>query len=107
MACVLTLLSPVAPHLCEELWEELGHTTLLADEAWPVWREDALARAMLTVVIQVNGKLRGKIEIAADAGREEVEKAALAEANIARQLEKLSIRKILHVPGKLVNIVAN
>jgi leucyl-tRNA synthetase len=55
----------------------------------------------------VNGKLRGKIEISADAGREEVEKAALAEANIARQIEKLSVRKILHVPGKLVNIVAN
>jgi len=106
MAAVLTLLAPVAPHLCEELWEELGHTTLLADEAWPAWQKDALARAMLTIVIQVNGKLRGKIEIAADAGREEVEKAALAEANIARQLEKLTVHKILHVPGKLVNIVA-
>jgi leucyl-tRNA synthetase len=107
MASVLTLLSPVAPHLCEELWEELGHTTLLADETWPAWREDALARSMLTIVIQVNGKLRGKIEIAADAGQDEVEKAALAEANIARQLEKLTVRKVLHVPGKLVNIVAS
>jgi leucyl-tRNA synthetase len=107
MATVLTLLSPVAPHLCEELWEEMGHTSLLVDEAWPLWREDALARAMLTIVIQVNGRLRGKIEIAADASREEVEKAALAEANIVRQLEKLSVRKVLQVPGKLVNIVAN
>jgi leucyl-tRNA synthetase len=89
------------------LWEELGHKTLLVDQAWPAWREDALTRAMLTIVIQVNGKLRGKIEIAADAGREEVEKAALAEVNIARQIEKLSVRKVLHVPGKLVNIVAN
>jgi len=107
MSSVLTLLSPVAPHLCEELWEELGHATLLADEAWPAWREDALARASLTIVIQVNGKLRGKIEIAANAGQGEVEKAALAEANIARQLEKLTVRKVLYVPGKLVNIVAN
>jgi leucyl-tRNA synthetase len=62
---------------------------------------------MLTIVIQVNGKLRGRIEIAADADREEVEQAALAEANIARQLEKLTVRRILHVPGKLVNIVAD
>jgi leucyl-tRNA synthetase len=107
MAAVLTLLSPVAPHLCEELWAELGHESLLVGETWPAWREDALARAMLTIVIQVNGKLRGKIEIVADAGREEVEKAALAEANIVRQLEKLTVRKVLYVPGKLVNIVAN
>jgi leucyl-tRNA synthetase len=107
MASVLTLLSPIAPHLCEELWEELGHKTLLAGEAWPIWQEDALTRDMLTIVIQVNGKLRGKIEIAADAGQGEVEKAALAETNIARHLEKLSVRKILHVPGKLVNIVTN
>ncbi|MCL2123615.1 MAG: leucine--tRNA ligase [Desulfovibrionaceae bacterium] len=107
MATVLTLLSPVAPHVCEELWETLGHRTLLADEAWPAWQEEALARAVLTIVIQVNGKLRGKIAIPADAGQEELEKAALAEANIARQLEKLTVRKVLHVPGKLVNIVAN
>jgi leucyl-tRNA synthetase len=107
MAAVLTLLSPVAPHLCEELWEEMGHQTPLAGEAWPAWREDALTRAMLTIVIQVNGKLRGKIEIAADAGREEVEEAALAEANIARQIEKRTVRRVLHVPGKLVNIVAD
>jgi leucyl-tRNA synthetase len=107
MATVLTLLSPVAPHMCEELWEDLGHRTLLADEAWPAWQEEAMARDVLTIVIQVNGKLRGKISLAADAGREEVEKAALAEANIARQLEKLTVRKVLHVPGKLVNIVAD
>jgi len=107
MATALTLLSPVAPHLCEELWEASGHQTLLVDEAWPIWQEEALERAMLTIVIQVNGKLRGRIEIAADASREDVENAALAEANIMRQLEKLTVRKVLYVPGKLVNIVAD
>ncbi len=104
-ASVLTLLCPVAPHICEELWEALGHKKSLSDEAWPEWREDALARDMLTIVIQVNGKLRGKIEIPADAPQQEIERAALAEPNIVKQLEGKTVRRVLVVPGKLVNIV--
>ncbi len=107
VATVLTLLSPMTPHLCEELWQTLGHTSPIGEEPWPVWSPEALKRDMLTIVIQINGKLRGKIEIPASADKETVEKMALAEQNIARHLEGLSVRKVVVIPGKLVNVVAN
>ena len=106
MATVLTLLFPFTPHLCEELWEDLGHGDSLAREGWPQWREDALQRDVVTVVVQINGKLRGKLEVPADTSREDVERAALAEPNIARHLDGLTVRKVIVVPGKLVNVVA-
>ena len=106
MATVLTLLFPFTPHMCEELWEDLGHGDSLAREGWPQWREDALQRDVVTVVVQINGKLRGKLEVPADTSREDVERAALAEPNIARHLDGLTVRKIIVVPGKLVNVVA-
>ena len=107
MATVLTLLSPITPHLCEELWERLGHTAQLAAEPWPQWDEAATAQDMLTVALQVNGKLRGKIEVPASASKEEVEQLALTEQNIVRHLEGLTVRKVVVIPGKLVNVVAN
>lgn len=67
MATVLTLLYPITPHMCEELWQDLGHSDSLAEERWPQWQESALKRDMITVVLQVNGKLRGKIEVPAEA----------------------------------------
>ncbi|MDD6088527.1 MAG: leucine--tRNA ligase [Desulfovibrionaceae bacterium] len=107
MATVITLLYPVTPHLCEELWEDLGHKTLLNSEPWPQWNEDALIRDTVTIVVQINGKLRGKIDIPADTSKDETGKLALAEPNIARHLENLTVRKIIVIPGKLVNVVAN
>lgn len=107
MATVLTLLSPITPHLCEELWEQLGHSATIAQEPWPVWSQEALERDMVTLVIQINGKLRSKIEIPAAASREEAEKLALADPGIIRHLEGLNVRKVVVIPGKLVNVVAN
>lgn len=107
IATVLTLLSPMTPHLCEELWAELGHAAPIDQEPWPVWSQDALERDMLTVVIQINGKLRGKIEVPASAAKEDVEKMAMSEENIIRHLEGLTVRKVVVIPGKLVNVVAN
>ncbi|MFZ5427500.1 MAG: leucine--tRNA ligase [Thermodesulfobacteriota bacterium] len=104
---LLTVLSPMAPHVCEELWEMLGHKTLLANEPWPAHDPAALVTDTVTVVVQVLGKLRGKIEVAADADEESVKAAALAEENVARHIEGKTVRKIIYVPGKLVNIVAN
>lgn len=107
MATVLTLLYPITPHMCEELWQDLGHSDSLAEEMWPQWQESALKRDMITVVLQVNGKLRGKIEVPAEASREEAEKLALGDESVRRHIDGLTVRKVVVVPGKLVNVVAN
>lgn len=107
MATVLTLLSPITPHLCEELWEHSGHATSIAGEPWPTWSPEALERDMVTVVIQLNGKLRSKMDVPANASRESVEQMALADPNISNRLSGLTVRKIVVIPGKLVNVVAN
>jgi leucyl-tRNA synthetase len=107
MATALTLLSPVTPHLCEELWEDLGHDSELGAIPWPVWSEEALVQDMLTVVIQINGKLRGKIEVPPGTDKAETERLALAESNIARHLQRMTVRKVVVIPDKLVNVVAH
>ena len=107
VATVLTLLSPIAPHICEELWEGMGHTTPVAGEPWPAFSAEATEQDVLTVVLQVNGKLRGKLEVPASADREALEKLAREDANVQRHVQGLTVRKVVVVPGKLVNIVAN
>jgi len=107
MSTVLTLLSPFTPHLSEELWALLGHTESVSTLPWPRWKEDALVRDTVTLVVQVNGKLRGKLDIPADASREEVETLALNEPNVLRYLEGVTVRKVVVIPGKLVNVVVS
>ncbi len=104
---VALLLAPITPHICHELWQELGHEEAIIDASWPVVDESALVQDSLTLVIQVNGKLRGQIEVPADASREAVEAAARSNENVQRFTEGLTIRKVIVVPGKLVNIVAS
>ena len=101
------LLSPIAPHICHSLWYALGHTDSVIDASWPMLDEEALVRSTITLVLQVNGKVRGKIEVAADISREDIEKIALTDENVQRFVEGNTIRKIIVVPGRLVNIVAN
>ena len=101
------LLSPIAPHICHSLWHALGHTDSVIDASWPMLDEEALVRSTITLVLQVNGKVRGKIEVAADISREDIEKIALTDENVQRFVEGNTIRKIIVVPGRLVNIVAN
>ena len=104
---VVLLLNPITPHACHALWQQLGHAeTLLEDIAFPQADPEALKRDALTLAVQVNGKLRGTIEVAADATREQIEALGLAEPNAARFLEGLTVRKVIIVPGKIVNIVA-
>jgi leucyl-tRNA synthetase len=99
------LLSPFAPHLAEELWQALGHKETLAYEPWPAY-DEALTRAdEVEVPIQVNGKLRSKIRVPPDISKEELEKRALADERIRAQIEGKQVRKVIVVPGKLVNIV--
>ncbi|WP_439887417.1 leucine--tRNA ligase [Pseudomonas sp. MBLB4123] len=104
---VALLLAPITPHICHELWQRLGHAEAIIDARWPALDESALVQDSLTLVVQVNGKLRGQIEVPASASREEVEAAARGNENVLRFTEGLAIRKVIVVPGKLVNIVAN
>jgi leucyl-tRNA synthetase len=99
------LLAPLAPHIAEELWSRFGHTTSLAYEAWPSYDERLLAEEQITVAVQVNGKLRGSITVAADADEEAVLGLAKADENVARHLEGKVLRREIYVPGKIVNLV--
>ncbi|MDD0843023.1 leucine--tRNA ligase [Pseudomonas sp. Gutcm_11s] len=107
LEAVALLLAPITPHICHELWQQLGKAGAVIDAQWPQVDESALVQDNLTLVIQVNGKLRGQIEVPASASREEVEAAARANENVLRFTEGVTIRKVIVVPGKLVNIVAN
>ncbi|UYG02155.1 leucine--tRNA ligase [Halomonas sp. LR3S48] len=105
-ACVL-LLAPITPHACHTLWRELGHAEPAIDAAWPQVDDTALARDTLELVVQVNGKLRARIEVAADAPKEIIEAEAFAAENVQRHTEGKAVRKVIVVPGKLVNIVVS
>lgn len=103
---MVLLLNPVTPHVSHALWQALGHAeTVLEDVPFPQADPAALVRDSVTLAVQVNGKLRGTIEAAADAPREQIEAAALAEPNVAKFVEGQQIRKLIIVPGKIVNIV--
>ena len=105
LSILLRLLSPVVPHVTHALWRELGYGDDVLDAAWPMPDETALARDLMTLVVQVNGKLRGQIEVPVSADRETIEQAARAEPNVRRFVEDKSPRKVVIVPGKLVNLV--
>ncbi|KPA95461.1 leucine--tRNA ligase [Pseudomonas asplenii] len=104
---VALLLAPITPHISHELWKQLGQDGAIIDAGWPVLDESALVQDSLVLVIQVNGKLRGQIEMPASATREEIEAAARVNENVLRFIDGLTIRKVIVVPGKLVNIVAS
>ncbi|HEY0335543.1 MAG TPA: leucine--tRNA ligase [Stenotrophomonas sp.] len=107
LEAMVLLLNPITPHASHALWQVLGHPeTLLENSRFPQADPSALTRDAVTLAVQVNGKLRGTIDVAADAPREQVEALAQAEPNTARFLEGLTIRKVIIVPGKIVNIVA-
>ena len=99
------LLSPMAPHLAEEVWHEASFGGSVLDQTWPGWDERLAADEVVTVVVQVNGKLRDRLEVAVDAGKDEVLAAARAMQNTGRFLEGKQVLKEIYVPGKLVNFV--
>lgn len=101
------LLSPVAPHLSEELWEKLGNAGSIAYESWPAFDEAKLVESEIEIVIQVNGKVKAKLHVPADATKEVLEQIAMGADPIKEQIEGKTVRKVIAVPGKLVNIVAN
>lgn len=100
------VLAPIAPHIAHELWHAFGHNTDVIDAPWPVCDEQALVKDATLIVVQVNGKVRGKFEAPLDAAKEALEQLAVAEPNVAKFLEDKTVQKVIVVPNKLVNIVA-
>ncbi|WP_087019393.1 leucine--tRNA ligase [Thaumasiovibrio subtropicus] len=106
LKAIVTMLYPITPHICFELWEALGQSDI-DNAAWPVADEAALVEDEKLIVVQVNGKLRAKITVAADASKEDVEALGLADEHVTKFTDGKTIRKVIYVPGKLLNIVAN
>jgi len=102
---LILLLAPIAPHFCEELWHSLGNKENIAGARWPAFAEEFLLEDRLTIVIQVNGKLRSKIEVSRETAGEELKKIVLADEKLKPWVENKTIKKFIVVPGKLVNIV--
>ena len=102
---LLVLLAPFAPHVAEELWHAIGNDTTVCDAAWPQWNEEYLKEANVNYAVSFNGKARFNVSVAADMPASEVEKMVLAHENSARWIEGKQIRKVIVVPGKIVNIV--
>ena len=101
----LRLLAPYAPHIAEELWARLGEATLIAHASWPICDPEALKREEVTIVVQVNGKLRGRVQLAVDATNEVAEAGALADERVQNHITGKTVRKVIVVPNRLVNIV--
>ncbi|MBR9872557.1 MAG: leucine--tRNA ligase, partial [Gammaproteobacteria bacterium] len=101
------VLSPIVPHICHQLWHALGHSETVVDASWPVADESAMVRSEIEVVLQVNGKVRAKQSVPADISKDDLEKLALENENVQRFTEGKTVRKVIVVPGKLVNVVAN
>ncbi|MCI2254274.1 leucine--tRNA ligase [Domibacillus sp. PGB-M46] len=101
------LLSPLAPHLAEELWEKLGHSETVTYEAWPQFDESKLVDDEVEIVLQLNGKVKAKRMVSKDATREQLEELAMQDEQFTAELAGKTVRKVIAVPGKLVNVVAN
>ena len=107
LRAAVLMLGPIVPHISHALWPALGGEGEAMNAPWPTLDESALSRDSIEMVVQVNGKVRAKMTVAADVDRAGAEAAARAQDNVQRFLEGVTVRKVIVVPGKLVNIVAN
>ncbi|MBT9097154.1 leucine--tRNA ligase [Methylovulum psychrotolerans] len=105
LEAIVLMLSPIVPHICHHLWQALGHDGAVVTQAWPQADESALVQDELEIMVQVNGKLRGKVTVSANAANDEVQAKALADEHIVRFIDNAPIKKVIVVPKKLVNIV--
>ncbi|NCC24899.1 MAG: leucine--tRNA ligase [Deltaproteobacteria bacterium] len=103
----LVLMAPITPHVCEELWTRMGYEGFVSHQLWPEHDPAALIQDEDLVVVQVNGRLRGKVSLPSCVSKEEAERAALAEDNVRRHIEGKTVRKVVVIPGKLVNVVVS
>ena len=99
------MLSPIAPHIGEELWSILGHKDTITYEPWPTYDESKLVDDEVEIVVQVNGKVRSKVKVAKDASKEQLEEIAKEDEKVKELIEGKEIVKVITIPGKLVNIV--
>ncbi len=106
MATVLTVLSPIAPHMCEELWSLMGQEGFVSNQPWPAFDDKALVKDTQTIALQVNGKLRGTVDLPTGADKAELESAAREHPSVQKFTSGLTIQRVIVVPGKLVNVVA-
>jgi len=102
---LLRLLSPIVPHVAHALWQGMEQASDITDEAWPEPDESAMVKDVIELVVQVNGKLRGKISVPANADKQQIESLALQDDNVQRHMEGKAVRKVIVVPGRLINIV--
>ncbi|MDM8546886.1 leucine--tRNA ligase [Candidatus Venteria ishoeyi] len=107
LEAVVQMLSPIVPHITQKLWENLGHSGFVLDTNWPEVDASALVKDTIMIVVQVNGKVRAKLEVEINADKNQIEEMALALPNVQKFTEGKTLRKIIVVPGKLVSIVAN
>ena len=103
----ILVLAPIVPHITQSLWHSLGHNDIPLTSSWPTLDESALVRSSIEIVVQVNGKVRSKLDAPIDAPQKTLEEMALAQDNVQRFLDGITVRKVIVVPNKLVNIVAN
>ena len=101
----LLLLSPVAPHLAEELWEKLGHTESIFSARWPEYDPKILQEGEFTLVVQINGKLRARMQFPLNTPGKEIEKTVLADSKVRSFIEGKKLKRIIYVPGRLINLV--
>lgn len=104
LGALVQMIEPFAPHMANELWEQLGHEGLVQNAAWPVWDEALTVEDVITIAVQVNGKLRGEIQVGKDTNPEEIKAKALAHENVARFVTS-EPKKVIYVPGRLVSVV--
>lgn len=105
LEAVLLMLAPITPHICKQLWHDLGHVTDIVSESWPALDESALEQDSIKMMVQVNGKLRGNVMVSTTASKDEIEKLAFTDENVIRFTEGKDIKKVIIVPKRLVNIV--
>ena len=105
LSSIVVLLAPMVPHFCEEVWERMGGRRSIFRDAWPSYDEAAAREDTVTIAVQVNGKLRGEVEVERGADEETVLRLATAEARVGRHIEGKEIRRVVFVPGRLLNLV--
>jgi leucyl-tRNA synthetase len=105
MHTLVLLLAPVTPHLAEELWQRLGGPYSVHQQPWPEWSEELAADEVITLVVQINGKVRDRLQVPVDISAEDAKALALASEGARRHMNGKTVRDVIYVPGRLVNIV--